>query len=57
MNSNFADRNAIAIDGESIFVNRRSSAFAIEVNNGSDIFLFAVFVVRHCVMSGIKQKL
>ena len=52
-----ADRNAIGIDGEIIFVNRRSSAFAIQVDKGSDIFTFAVFVLRHCVMSGIKQKL
>lgn len=51
-----ADRDAIISDGEIILVNRWSATLAIEVNEGPDSMITAVFVVSHCIMCGIKQE-
>ena len=53
----FANRDAIRIYREVIFVNRRVSAFAIEVNERLDPLLAAVLVVCHCIMGRIQKEL
>ena len=55
--ASLADRDAIISDGEVILINRWPPALAIEINERLDSMIAAVFVVGHCIMRGVKQKL
>ena len=45
-----ADGNAIVIDCEIIFVDWRTAAFAIQINEWLDVMVTSVFIVSHGIM-------
>ena len=52
-----AYRQTVIIDDEIVFVNRRPSAFAVEINKRCDAMFPAVFIIRHGVMGGVQNEL
>lgn len=49
--------DAVTVYGEVIFVYRRPSPVGIEVNEGDDSLVTAVFIVRHGIVCGVYAEL
>lgn len=53
----FANGNAVLSDGEIVLVNRRSAAFAIQVDKGLYALLRAILIIGHGIVGGIQEEL
>lgn len=51
-----AYRNPVFANGKVVLVSQFDSAFFIQVNKRDDMCKPVVFVVRHCIMGGIKEQ-